>query len=183
MTTIVYTLTPQLRIKLKEPFGMFVEGSFEETMAKMKSLLETEKPSVLISVGDVVSKNLHDYGMHPQLTIIDNKSLRNQAMPPQKPVDNTVYVKNPQGAISQEAIDAVKAAIEAKRHTHIVVDGEEDLLSLIAILYAPTDAWVVYGQPHSGIVVVKALSEKKEQVKKLLKTMKDFEKLNKAKTV
>ena len=47
----------------------------------MKELVEKEKPPKIISVGDVVSRNLHKYDIHPQLTIIDNKSLRNQTMP------------------------------------------------------------------------------------------------------
>jgi len=52
------------------------------------------------------------------------------------------------------------------------VKGEEDLLTLIAVLYSPETALVVYGQPHSGIVVVKVTSEKKAQVKEYLKAMK-----------
>ena len=64
-------------------------------------------------------------------------------------------MNNPQGTITQEAIFAIKEALERNEHTHIVVDGEEDLLTLIAVLYAPENAFVVYGQPYSGIVVVK----------------------------
>ena len=152
-------------------------------MTKMKELVEKEKPSKIISVGDVVSHNLHEYNLHPQLTIIDNISLRDQPMPQEEAVEKTVYVNNPQGTITQEAISAIKEALENDEHTHIVVRGEEDLLTLIAVLYAPETAFVVYGQPHSGIVVVKVTSEKKAQVKEFLKAMKVFEKLNKKNTV
>jgi GTP-dependent dephospho-CoA kinase len=169
---VAYSLTPELRTKLKDPFGNFIQGKPEETMAKMKEITETEKPPKIISVGDVVSHNLHKYGIHPQLTIIDNISLRDQAMPQEEVVEKTVYVDNPQGTISQESISAVKEAIEKNVHTHIVVKGEEDLLTLIAVTYAPENAFVVYGQPHCGIVVVKATSEKKAQVKEFLNAMK-----------
>ena len=79
--TIAYTLTPELRLKLKEPFGILIQGTPEETMAKIKKLVRKEKPSRLISVGDVVSLNLHKHGIEPQLTIIDNISMRDKAMP------------------------------------------------------------------------------------------------------
>ena len=167
-----YTLTPRLRVFLKEPFGTLIKGASQETMDKLKDMVEKEKPKKIISVGDVVSQNLHISNIHPQLTVIDYVSLRNQAMPKQAPVDKTVYVKNPQGTITDEAISAIKTALEADVHTHVVVEGEEDLLTLIAVLYAPENSFVVYGQPYAGIVVVKATPEKKAQVRGLLNEMK-----------
>jgi uncharacterized protein (UPF0218 family) len=181
--TIVYTITPELRTKFKEPFGTLIQGSFDKTMGEMKELSAKEKPPKVISVGDVVSRNLHEYNIHPQLTIIDNKFLRKQTMPEKISVEKMVHVNNPQGTITEEAILAIKEALEKNEHTHIVVNGEEDLLTLIAVLYAPENAVVVYGQPYSGIVVVKVTSEKKAQAKEFLKAMKPFEKLNRKKTV
>jgi uncharacterized protein (UPF0218 family) len=170
--TVVYTLTVELRTKFKEPFGTLIEGTFDQTMTKLKQIVAQDKPTRLISVGDVVSNNLHDHGIHPQLTVIDNISLRDQVMPQRQAVEKTVCVKNPQGTITQQAIDAIKAAMEKKEHIHIVVEGEEDLLTLIAVLYAPLGSFVVYGQPHVGIVVVKASAETKARVETLLKAMK-----------
>ncbi len=181
--TTEYTITPELRIKLKEPFGTLIQGTFEETMNQMKKLVEEQKPPKLISVGDVVSLNLHKHNIHPQLTIIDNKSLRDQTMPETARVERTVCVNNPQGTITMEASAAVKEAISKNEHTHIVVEGEEDLLTLTAVLYAPQNSLVVYGQPHTGIVVVKVTAQKKAEVKKILKAMEPFEKLNRKKTV
>jgi uncharacterized protein (UPF0218 family) len=135
-------------------------------------LVEKEKPSRIISVGDVVSHNLHEYGIDPQLTIIDNISLRDQVMPQEAAVEKMVHVENPQGTITREAVSAIKDALDSIEHTHIVVEGEEDLLVLVAVLYAPQKAFVVYGQPHCGIVVVRVSSEKKAQVKGFLNEMK-----------
>ncbi len=170
--TLAYILTPELRKKLKDPFGNLIQGAPDQTMTKMKELVESEKPSMIISVGDVVSNNLHLFNLHPQVTIIDNISQRDQPMPQEEEAEKTVYVDNPQGTITKEAITVIKEALESDEHTHIVVRGEEDLLTLIAVLYAPEAAFVVYGQPHSGIVVVKVTSEKKNQVKEYLKAMK-----------
>ena len=181
--TIVYSITPKLRTKFKEPFGTLIQGSFQVTMSKMKELVDSEKPTTLISVGDVVSHNLHKYNIHPQITIIDNKFLRNQRMPELDSVEKTVNVNNPKGTITEESILAIKEALEKKMHTHIVVNGEEDLLTLIAVLYAPKNAYVVYGQPYSGVVVIKVTVEKKAQAQKFLNAMKPLEKLNKKKPV
>ena len=70
------------------------------------------------------------------------------------------------------AIDAIQRALAKGVHTHIVVDGEEDLLTLIAVLYAPENSFVIYGQPHSGIVVVKVTDQRKCQVQEFLNAMK-----------
>jgi len=170
--TVTYILTPELRMKLKEPFGTLIQGSPEETMSKLKEIVEKEKPPKIISVGDVVSRNLHKHNIQPQLTVVDNISLRDQVMPQEEAVEKTVSVDNPQGTITQEAIFAIKEALESDEHTHIVVRGEEDLFTLIAVLYAPENAFVVYGQPYSGIVVVKVSSERKDRVQKILNAMK-----------
>ncbi len=170
--TIEYFLTPELNIKLKEPFGNLIQGTPEETMGKLKEIVKKEKPPKIISVGDIVSQNLHKHNIHPQLTIIDNISQRTQKIPVESAVQKTVCVDNPQGTITQESIFAVKKALESNQHTHIVVKGEEDLLTLIAVLYAPEDSFVVYGQPYSGIVVVKVNPERKARVLEFLKTMK-----------
>lgn len=170
--TVSYILTPELRIKLKEPFGNLIQGTPIETMGRMKELVEQEKPTKIISVGDIVSRNLHKHNINPQLTIIDNVSLRKQIMPQEIILEKTAYVNNPAGTITMEAISAIKQALEKNEHTHIVVNGEEDLLTLIGVVYAPEDAFVVYGQPHSGIVVVKVTSEKKARAQEFLNAMK-----------
>ena len=51
----VYSVTPELRAKLKKPFGRLIRGSFAENMSKMKSIVEKEKPPKIVSVGDTVS--------------------------------------------------------------------------------------------------------------------------------
>jgi uncharacterized protein (UPF0218 family) len=168
-----YAVTPQLRIKLKEPFGTLILGTPEQTIKQLKCLLEAEQPPMLISVGDVVSRNLHLYRLHPQVSIIDHVSLRDQPTEaPKRHGEKTRHVANPQGVITEEAIEAVKESIDEGGHIHIVVEGEEDLLTLVAVRYAPQNGFVVYGQPHCGIVAVKATAAKKAEVEEFLKEMK-----------
>jgi GTP-dependent dephospho-CoA kinase len=169
---IAYTLTPKLADQFKNPFGKLIEGTADETMSSLKGMVAAEKPPMIISVGDVVSRNLHAYGMHPQLSVIDNVSLRNQKeKAAQAHGEKIVKIRNPQGTITEEAIDVIKGALIRKEHTHIVVEGEEDLLVITAVQYAPLGAFVVYGQPHVGIVVVKVTSERKADVVGFLNDM------------
>jgi uncharacterized protein (UPF0218 family) len=57
-----------------------------------------------------------------------------------------------------------------------MVDGEEDLLALVAVLSAPEDALVVYGQPHVGIVVVKVTEETREKMRHIVDAMEESSK-------
>lgn len=158
---------------LRKPFGLLVTGPFSVTTAKLKTLVEKEKPPVLVSVGDVVSRNLHSHGLKPNLSITDNKSLRRHVKPLTFEDKKVVHVKNPQGTITEDAFTEVQRALEAnvRNHFHVVVEGEEDLLTLAAVLYAPDGSFVVYGQPYKGVVVVKVTTEKRGEAKALLNAM------------
>lgn len=170
---IIYRVTPELRTKFKEPFGLLLEGTFSETTSKLKTLVEKENPPLIISVGDTVSRNLHSHGPKPNLSITDNKSMRRQVKPVTFEDKKVVHVKNPQGTITEEAVTAVQKALEknGENHIHIIVNGEEDLLTLVAVLHAPDGSFVVYGQPRKGIVVVKVRHEKKTEVEGFLWAM------------
>jgi len=168
---VVYAVTPELREKFKEPFGLLLRGTFSETMKQLSSVVKKEKPSRIVSVGDRVSRNLHEHGISPQLSITDNKSLRRRVEPATFQAKKVFHVKNPQGTITEEAIAAVREALRGEEEVHVIVDGEEDLLTLIAVLYAPENTFVLYGQPYEGVVVVKVTAEKKAEAEKFLEAM------------
>jgi uncharacterized protein (UPF0218 family) len=170
---VVYVVTAELMEKFRQPFGLLLQGTVSETMRQLKEIVDREKPSRVIAVGDTVSRNLHVDGINAQLSITDSRSLRRRIPPavlePRKVV---LHVRNPRGTITEEAMSMVREALLSEDHIHIVVDGEEDLLTLAAVLLAPDNAFVVYGQPHEGVVVVKATAEKKAEAEKLLDSMK-----------
>ena len=168
---VVYAITPELLEKFKRPFGVLLQGTFSETMKQLSTIVKKEKPQKVVSVGDTVSKNLHKHGINPQLLITDNKSLRKKVKPAIFPSKKVFRAKNPQGTITDEAIKTVQKALRVNEGAHLIIDGEEDLLTLVAVLYAPEEAWVIYGQPHEGIVVVKVTAEKKAEARALLEAM------------
>jgi len=171
--SVSYGLTPELRQRLKQPIGTLIKGSFFETMKRLKDIMEKEKPPFIVSVGDTVSRNLAKNQIPPRLAIVDNICMRRTVEEPVKlTMDKTVQVRNPQAKITAEAIHAIQDALKGSASVKIVVDGEEDLLALVAVLYAPENSLVVYGQPYEGIVVVKVTPEKKAEIAQLLKEMK-----------
>ena len=170
---VLYRVTPELRAKFKEPFGLLLTGTFSATTAKLKALIDEEQPPMIVSVGDTVSRNLHSHGLNPNLSVTDNQSMRRQVKPATFEDKTVVHVKNPQGTITEEAFATMQKALEEneEKHVHVVVEGEEDLLTLVAVVHAPEGSFVVYGQPYKGIVVVKVTPEKKLEAKALLNAM------------
>jgi uncharacterized protein (UPF0218 family) len=169
--SVAYTLTPDMRRELKEPLGILIRGSFFETMNWFRNFVEQEKPFCVISVGDTVSRNLMKNGIKSNLAIVDNLAMRKATKDVPLKAGRIVHVVNPAGTITTEAVVTVKDALESNEQTVIVVDGEEDLLTLIAVSYAPENSVVLYGQPYEGIVVVKVTSIKKIEIERILKIM------------
>ena len=164
-------LTPALRRKLKSPLGLLIQGSFDETAKRLRALIDKEKPAMLISVGDVVSNNMMKQGIQPGVSIVDNKVMRKKIKPIQIKANKTLHLKNPPGTLTEKAWTVVREALGEKRQTRVLVDGEEDLLTLVAVLCAPENSLVVYGQPQKGIVAVRVTEQKKEYVSEIIKAM------------
>lgn len=170
--TVAYSLTPELRQRLKMPLGVLIKGSFVEATKRFEELAEQEKPPLVISVGDTVSRNLVKSRMPPRLTVVDNKCMRRAVREPvQFKTEKMISVRNPQATITTEAIAGIQEALKSHSNVRVVVDGEEDLLTLVAVMFAPEGSFVVYGQPYEGIVVVRVSAEKKEEVAEILKRM------------
>ncbi|MFC6769315.1 DUF359 domain-containing protein, partial [Natrinema soli] len=59
-------------------------------------------------------------------------------------------------------------ALSTDEPTTILVDGEEDLVALPAIVAAPEGASVVYGQPDEGMVHVNVTDDHRTEMRDLL---------------
>jgi uncharacterized protein (UPF0218 family) len=85
----------------------------------------------------------------------------------------TIYeVDNPPGSISQQLQNAVSGSMKnigRSQRTRIVVNGEEDLAVIPAVIEAPLGTAVVYGQPSEGMVIIVTTREKKEKARRLLR--------------
>lgn len=170
--TDTYIITAEVLVKFKEPFGQLIKGTLTQTAKQLQENVEKEKPPQIITVGDTVTRNLHRHKIPIKLAITDEKNLRKKTKPQTYPEKNLIKIKNPVGTITQEAVTAIKNALKARQPTHMLVEGEEDMLTLIAVMYAAENSFVIYGQPHEGIVMVKATAAKKTEAQQIFKAMK-----------
>lgn len=168
---------PKLQERLKKPWGLLIRGSYGETAQEIRRILEQEKNPYLITVGDAVSKNLVENGILPNLMIIDNRIMRSPACGSNRlPADGEVHVKNPPSAITEEALKAIQNAVKSGLRIKIVVDGEEDLLTPAAALYAPLGSILIYGQPGEGAVLVRVTEDIKAEAADIVKAVMELRK-------
>ena len=153
------------------PLGILLKGTFELTLNEFKQIVRQKRPSTIISVGDALSRALIDNGVLPRVLVIDGKVMRTPVPPLVIAGYETMKLRNDPGTISDDAWRILASAIR-QGHKVIVVDGEEDLLTLVAIMEAPEKSLVVYGQPREGMVVVEVTLQKKDEIKKIIDSMK-----------
>lgn len=163
-------LTEAQRESLKQPLGELVTGTRRECNEVLKNTIIKEKPKLVVLVGDTVSRNSVQSGIRPDVIIIDNRETRREAVQFAYSGRHMFRATNPAGTIDTDAWKIVDEAV-SKRNSLVLVDGEEDLLTLVAILASPSGSLVVYGQPGQGIVVVRVTEEKKREIRLVLNGM------------
>lgn len=120
--------------------------------------------SVDACVGDIVSSTLKS-----KTRILDFKTKRKYITGEERVLRKQIYVINPPGTISLHAyIMLSKLDILFK---DIVVDGEEDLVTL-AVIENNRCNTVAYGQPGVGVVVIRRNRYSLFRSKEILKTFK-----------
>jgi uncharacterized protein (UPF0218 family) len=139
-------------------------------MPRLRMLIHQNKPPKVTTVGDVVSRETLATGIQVNLRIVDQMTLRKSINPIEIKAEVTYRVRNPAGVITRQAWDAIREALQ-HREAVIYVDGEEDLLAIPAILESPDNAFIVYGQPSQGLVVVTASPVTKHEVKEMMNRM------------
>jgi len=165
-------LTPELRKELKAPLGLLIRGSYKETMRKIAELKSKKKPIKLIAVGDRVSKNMIENGIAPDVVVVDFKVMRKPISPLILEANNIFHARNPPGTLTDEAWTAIERAVNSPGRSKVIIKGEEDLLTLVAVLSAPNGSMVIYGQPKEGIVILDVNEETKERIRHIIKRMK-----------
>jgi len=166
----VLVLSEQQRLWLKEPLGFLIRGSPATSSRALKELLSVESPPRLILVGDAVSRYSIQIGIKPDVIIIDMKEKRREATKFKHGADHVFTATNAPGTIELETWATIDEATK-KGSSIVVVDGEEDLLTLVAIMVAPLGSMVVYGQPDEGIVLVRVSFAKKKQIDEIIRAM------------
>ena len=155
-----------MRDDLKEPLGDIYTET--ETL-----LAAADEP--IVTVGDIVTYHLLEEGYRPEVAIVDGKTKRErveqQVLNAIEEFEERIDVANPQSTLTDDLLEAISTAVDNAESTVIVVDGEEDLASLPAVLAVPEGGSVVYGQPNEGMVLVPVDDDSKERCRTLIARM------------
>lgn len=171
-----YLLPDALRAELAAPFGPILQSEdLKERLANVP---------VVLAVGDVISLTLKLLDITPRVFVCDYHTQRgagggakgdkrNEADLYELELgswgDLAFTVRNPAGAITRQAWDAIRLALEhPDGPVRVHVEGEEDLLGIPCFLEAPDGAVVLYGMPNQGVVVVPVDAALKARVADLL---------------
>lgn len=172
----VYGLPSELRHSLHKPIGQLVHGTvFEKTAKKAKEIIQTRKPAVLITVGDVVSMSFIKAGLNPDVLIVDLRTQRHAYEYFSNKFSGNAFI-NKAGTVNGNTALIIKSYLRQissdKANNKIFIEGEEDLLVLPSILLSPLNSVVAYGQSNCGIVLVDVTESIKEMALSILKKFK-----------
>ncbi|HUU77607.1 MAG TPA: DUF359 domain-containing protein [candidate division Zixibacteria bacterium] len=171
-------LPEEMRDELKKPLGFLL---FENPTENLIRLLAEEKPSLVIFIGDYCVQEVLAKGYIPNISIIDGKNLRKSFEKITIHNAKVINTNNPPAMITTNAWITIRTIIEELVETDsngkkepivLYVQGEEDLLVFPVVLESPIGTYVVYGQPHEGVVVIKVTVNVKFKFKKLIERMK-----------
>jgi len=179
-----FLLPQKLRSSLKEPLDELISGSeknLKQAALEFKRRLEDFYPIMLIAVGDIVTLSLVKEGIIPNLSIVDFKVDRKEIYQDITQLGFSSNIKveeaaNEPGTLNPELFKVIKNSLNSKKPLVIKVSGEEDLAVLPAVLLAPLNSLVLYGQPRKGIVVIKVTEKKKKEIKKVICQFQEKEK-------
>lgn len=154
----LYAMPRELREMLarlhEHLYSYVLRGPREYVGLTLRTLLHCELFQVYV-VGDYVCRTFEIYVGIPKLCIVDTKTMRTHyEYPRQEAYDSITSCRNPAGTISEECMKKLSDYVD-NRHSHalILVEGEEDLLSLAVLLQA-SHGYLVYGIPKAGVAVV-----------------------------
>ncbi len=155
-----FTLLEKYREEFKKPLGYIVKefAPFEL------------KDKFIIAVGDIVVYNLVKKGIIPNISIYDHINSRTKIpndVLASLPAMNVALNNKPGTINSRTALGIQKTITKAFKENiklAIKIFGEEDLLVIPSVLFAPLNSLVIYGQKNIGAIVVDVTLAKKEDI-------------------
>lgn len=173
----LYLVPEGLRPALSRGYGVVVRGSDPLDVAARVSQIMGRRRAWC--VGDVVVASLVRIGRIPEVAFVDGLTLRERG-PDLAPIveayrgEEVLRISNPRGFLSSQAIDAVKAISPTRgRRFLVIVEGEEDMISLAVAALAPLGDVLAYGLPRVGVSVVEIDQNVRELAESLLKQILD----------
>ena len=124
------------------------------------------------TVGDVVSLSMIENGQQPDLMVYDLRNERKEmgelaAKLPSLP-GKEMHVRNPAGQVTPELVTAIRSALSSDEKVKLMVEGEEDLASLVIAALAPFGTRLFYGLPKQGIISVRVDDTVRNKARELI---------------
>jgi len=176
-TNYELSLPESLRPTLQKPLGKIYKTTRQIIVGA--NLDSPKKPVMIIAVGDIIVDSLLKLGINPNVKVIDFRSRRKRTdlftrTDPYRSVpDKGQSLVNNPGTINLKTAEIINEkiikALYKKEKSWIVVEGEEDLLALPAILFAPLNSLVLYGHWQLGIIAVEVDEKIKNNIKNIVK--------------
>lgn len=167
----ILKLTSELRDEFKITVGK-IYRSVEEALEHIDGCL--------CIVGDESSKRAITFGRYPEIIVIDYRTRRE--FPKNEYIKffskvgtyERFYVVNPPGTITPElwrCLHRVMEAVNAGMRAMVIVDGEEDLVSIPMIVLLPKGWYLMYGMPGMGVQTLYIDDDIRERALKALHIM------------
>lgn len=168
-------LPDDLRPQLKKPMGTLIKN-FDAWIKKEKSFIV---PSMLITVGDVITKACNDLSLQQKFSIIDFYVQRKRKFTKIAELgfsgkEEVFLVRNKAGTITPALFRKVKTVFNSKSPSRkiIVVAGEEDLAVLPCMINAAYGSVILYGQPNQGVVKIEVSKKTKAKALNIIRRFK-----------
>ena len=192
-----------MRKEFSKPMGKLFKGNPDVSFPKAIKWMNIqfsdlyngssiEKTPTVIGVGDIVSKSIiQNKFLRPlvKYLFIDGETQRGRnrfLFPELEKIIKKKAFNNPAGYINEEIFDFIQDTINDDNQYLVLIDGEEDLLVIPAILES-NNSFIFYGQPPitdvippipAGCVVIYNNSEVKQRVKELFEQMERVSDIN-----
>ena len=163
---ISYSVPYSILECLKEPWGQLFKSPLNFNLIHN----EIEKSKLIVTVGDASTETIASSGTSPDIFIVDALEKREKRDIPQLFYNTGLNAINPPSTITTQTLDALNTALTATKPVRILIEGEDDLLSLLVIASYPENTLLFYGQPNKGLVMVN-VSQKKKEALLILKTL------------
>ena len=164
---VIMHLPEDMRDELKVPLGPVVHED------ELVALTGTSGP--ICTVGDMTTETAYRLGLPIHLAVVDYQTKRSpdprwvEALSPVG--DRTVEVSNAPATVTSTMYNGIIAAWSSPTSVKMVVEGEEDMAALPAILHSPEGATVIYGIPDTGLCLVQVDGHARDVVSDILRRL------------
>ena len=164
---------------LRKPFGDVIRY---DQVEKHKIIQLRQATRKLLTVGDTTTAKVLSFNVVPDVSVVDGLEKRYASAISISKLKSMISsisgaelielsCRNKPGSISLEVISILFRALMYHIPVLVRVIGEEDLITLPLIAYAPTYSTILYGQPSEGLVVVRVRKRIQERAKHLMRTI------------